>query len=183
MTKQEIQALIDAKIAGQGSAVDVGGALPTILSEIIDTIQQADWNEADSTKPDFIKNKPTIPAAQVQADWNEADNTKPDYIKNKPNALQTLEITKFPTNGANYGDGLDEMGITEQQAKDLFSGKYQFIKDKANEYILAVGTISYTGAETGEGAIVAGIVGVISGACAEMQADKTGGWEVTVTEP
>lgn len=35
MTKEQIQALIDAKIAGQGSAVDVGGALPTILSEIL----------------------------------------------------------------------------------------------------------------------------------------------------
>lgn len=35
MTKEEIQALIDAKIAGQGSAVDVGGALPAILSEIL----------------------------------------------------------------------------------------------------------------------------------------------------
>lgn len=31
-----------------------------------------------------LLNKPTIPAAQVQADWNEADNTKADYIKNKP---------------------------------------------------------------------------------------------------
>lgn len=35
MTKEQIQALIDAKIAGQGSAVDVGGALPAILSEIL----------------------------------------------------------------------------------------------------------------------------------------------------
>jgi hypothetical protein len=26
-----------------------------------------------------------VPAAQVQSDWDEADNTKPDYIKNKPN--------------------------------------------------------------------------------------------------
>ena len=35
MSPQEIQALIDAKIAGQGSAVDVGGALPQILSGIL----------------------------------------------------------------------------------------------------------------------------------------------------
>ena len=35
MTPQEIQALINEKIAGQGSAVDVGGALPAILSEIL----------------------------------------------------------------------------------------------------------------------------------------------------
>ena len=36
MSPQEIQALIDAKIAGQGSAVDIGGALPQILSGILE---------------------------------------------------------------------------------------------------------------------------------------------------
>jgi hypothetical protein len=39
MTPQEIQALINAKIAGQGSAVDVGGALPQILSGILEIAQ------------------------------------------------------------------------------------------------------------------------------------------------
>ena len=34
MTKEQIMALIDAKIAGQGSAVDAGGALPAILSAL-----------------------------------------------------------------------------------------------------------------------------------------------------
>lgn len=63
---------------------------------------QSDWSEADDTKVDYIKNKPslatvaisgsysdlsnkpTIPDAQVQTDWSESDNTKVDYIKNKP---------------------------------------------------------------------------------------------------
>lgn len=36
MTPQEIQSLINEKIAGQGSAVDVGGALPQILSGILE---------------------------------------------------------------------------------------------------------------------------------------------------
>lgn len=31
-----------------------------------------------------LSNKPTIPAAQVQSDWNEADSSAVDYIKNKP---------------------------------------------------------------------------------------------------
>lgn len=67
MTKQEIQALIDAKIAGQGSAVDIGGALPTILSEILNMAAsgenvQSDWAQTDNSKQDFIKNKPTIPS-------------------------------------------------------------------------------------------------------------------------
>ena len=36
MTKEEIKALIDAKIAGQGSAVDAGSALPAILNGILE---------------------------------------------------------------------------------------------------------------------------------------------------
>lgn len=48
---------------------------------------QADWDQSDNTQPDFIKNKPTIPAAQVQSDWNESDNTSKAYIANKPTIL------------------------------------------------------------------------------------------------
>ena len=69
---------------------------------------QSDWNQSDNTAKDFIKNrpsipaaqvnadwnassgvaqilnKPTIPAAQIQSDWNQSDNTAKDFIKNKP---------------------------------------------------------------------------------------------------
>ena len=67
MNKQEIQALIDSKIAGQGSAVDVGGALPKILHEILEAAfagenVQSNWDEADSQSPQYIQNKPSIPA-------------------------------------------------------------------------------------------------------------------------
>ena len=67
MTKKEIQALIDAKIAGQGSAVDVGGALPAILHEILEAAfaganVQSNWDESDSESPQYIQNKPEIPA-------------------------------------------------------------------------------------------------------------------------
>lgn len=41
MTKEEIKALIDAKIAGQGSAVDAGSALPAILNGILDLATQS----------------------------------------------------------------------------------------------------------------------------------------------
>lgn len=40
MTRQEIQALIDAKIKGQGTAVDAGSVLPAILTGILDLIEQ-----------------------------------------------------------------------------------------------------------------------------------------------
>ena len=45
---------------------------------------QADWNQSDSSADDYIKNKPTIPAAPVQSDWNEADSSSLAYIANKP---------------------------------------------------------------------------------------------------
>ena len=35
MTKQELQALINAKIAGQGNQIDLGGALGQILGELV----------------------------------------------------------------------------------------------------------------------------------------------------
>lgn len=48
---------------------------------------QADWDQTDPTKPDYIKNKPVISAdgsASVQPNWNQSDNTQADYIKNRP---------------------------------------------------------------------------------------------------
>lgn len=45
---------------------------------------QSDWNQADTTADDYIKNKPSIPTAQVQSNWGQTDNTKLDYILNKP---------------------------------------------------------------------------------------------------
>ena len=59
----------------------------------ISTAVQADWNTSDSTMPSYIKNKPTIPGAQVQSDWNQSDSEAVDYIKNKP-SLPTDEITE-----------------------------------------------------------------------------------------
>lgn len=38
--------------------------------DITITQKQADWNQNDISQVDYIKNKPTIPAAQVNSDWN-----------------------------------------------------------------------------------------------------------------
>lgn len=43
---------------------------------------QSDWNESDNTQVDYIKNKPTIPAAQVNSDWNASSGLA--NILNKP---------------------------------------------------------------------------------------------------
>ena len=80
---------------------------------IPDAQVQSDWTEADSTKVDYIKNKPSlatvatsgsyadlsnkpsIPSAQIQSDWSQSDNTALDYIKNKP----SIPAAGLPTGG------------------------------------------------------------------------------------
>ena len=61
MTKEEIIALIDAKIAGQGTNIDAGSALPGILKGILDLISAA-------------------PAPQVQANLLEKNPESPAYV-------------------------------------------------------------------------------------------------------
>ena len=60
---------------------------------------QSDWNQADSTADDYIKNKPAIPAAQIQSNWGQTDNTKLDYILNKP-SVNNGQLT-IQQNGTN----------------------------------------------------------------------------------
>ena len=66
-------------------STDMTEAVRTSLGKADSALQsqaQADWNEADDTKADYIKNKPSIPAAQVNADWNA--NSGVAQILNKP---------------------------------------------------------------------------------------------------
>ena len=77
------------------STLDAAPVIPSFQA-------QADWEQDDNTKVDFIKNKPTlfsgdyedltnkptIPDAQIQSDWNQSDSTKKDYIKNKPDVYE-----------------------------------------------------------------------------------------------
>lgn len=53
---------------------------------------QSDWNQTNSSSDDFIKNKPTIPNAQVQADWEATSGIS--SILNRPS------LTKGEGNGS-----------------------------------------------------------------------------------
>ena len=77
---EQIESELDslAPVAWSGSYNDLTD-VPGGLTQV-----QSDWNQADNTQPDYIKNKPTIPAAQVQSDWNQSNSASVDYIKNKP---------------------------------------------------------------------------------------------------
>lgn len=45
MTKEEIKALVNSAIAGQGNQVDAGGALPGIINAIVDAIPEGGASE------------------------------------------------------------------------------------------------------------------------------------------
>lgn len=50
MTKEEVRALIKAKIEGQGSAIDAGSVLPAILNGIIDLIDEGGGGTSDAVQ-------------------------------------------------------------------------------------------------------------------------------------
>lgn len=62
---------------------------------------QSDWNQTSTVAKDYIKNKPTIPPSPVQSDWNQENSSALDYIKNKPNipTPYTLPIAMTSTLG------------------------------------------------------------------------------------
>ena len=76
MTKEQIHAEISAKIEGQGSAIDAGSALPSILRGILDIAEaganvQSDYTQDDSTKPDYIKNKPALKPVATSGSYDD----------------------------------------------------------------------------------------------------------------
>lgn len=96
-TKTELNAKQDTLTAGTGisiqnnviSATGGGG-----------TQVQSDWNQSDSSAVDYIKNKPTIPAAQVNADWNASSGVA--QILNKPTIPTVPTTVSSFTNDAHY---------------------------------------------------------------------------------
>lgn len=106
---------------------------------------QADWSVTDNTNPAFIKNKPTIPAAQVQADWNVTNTSSPAFIKNKPDSSTYVIDSESYTYG---DDALDAIlngkqiliKVPNKSGNTLFSNfapvlQYQ-LPDQNNNYLI-----------------------------------------------
>lgn len=70
--------------------------------------EQADWNQTAVNDPSYIKNKPTIPAAQVNSDWNS--NSGLSQILNKPT------LSSVATSGS-YNDLSDKPDINAKADK------------------------------------------------------------------
>ena len=79
-------------VAGQNVSIteDVNGVT---ISASGAPQQQADWAQTNSSAVDFIKNKPSIPAAQVNSDWNA--NSGVAQILNKPNLATVAESGSY----------------------------------------------------------------------------------------
>ena len=109
--------------------------------EPADKDSQADWNEESSTSPAYIKNKPTIPAAQIQSDWNQSDDTAADYIKNKPT---------IPSSGALIVHGtLNSSGFVRNEGEPEMAELVEYILSgrmvlfSADSYLYSFGGIYY----------------------------------------
>lgn len=70
MNKEQIKALVASKIAGQGTQVDLGGALPTILDAIVDAIPEGGGGnepyivQGASVSADFSTSLLVVPAQE-----------------------------------------------------------------------------------------------------------------------
>ena len=68
--------------------------IPNKVSQLENDSDYASFNElarvSYTGSYNDLTDTPTIPAAQIQSDWTQADNTKADYIKNKPTIPSNL---------------------------------------------------------------------------------------------
>lgn len=100
MSKQTIKEAIAKNLAGQGNQIDISGQLPAILGAMVDE----------------------MPEPQVQADWNQSDNTKPDYIKNKPVVAKAplhVVVTLIPRAVENPDEPGETINVIDEAASTV----------------------------------------------------------------
>ena len=92
-----------------------------------------------------LSNKPTIPDAQIQSDWNQADTSARDYIKNKPTIPSVPTNVSAFTNDAGYLT--QHQSLSEYATESWVEGKgyltaHQDISGKADKST-AVTNVTY----------------------------------------
>lgn len=191
-TKAETDTLLSGKVdkvGGKGlSTEDYTTAEKSKLSGIAAGAEvnvQPDWSQADSTADDFIKNKPTIPAAQVNADWNASSGAA--QILNKP-TLGTAAALNMDTalSGSSVNPvqnkavkaETDKLGAGLAEAIDagakniLLIGNYApgqtFSNGGRTFTFLTDGGVKITGTATGTGNVDCYLIGSWSGTSTEL---------------
>ena len=134
-TKTETDGLLDDKVdkvQGKGlSTEDYTTAEKTKLSGIAvgaEVNVQPDWNQSDNTADDYIKNKPTIPAAQVNSDWNASSGVA--RILNKPSLANVA--TSGDADDVAYDNSSSGMVATNVQ--DAVDSLKREVSGKAESY-------------------------------------------------
>ena len=100
---------------------------------------------------DDLINKPTIPAAQVQSDWDQADNTQVDYIKNKPTIPTNLSDLNNDEGFIGFTDltGTLTAGSTSLTLSDASITASSFIQVFASN-----GNVNYTSITSTTGSVI-----------------------------
>ena len=145
----------DKLTAGQNIIIDSNNVISATGGGTLEQVQ-SDWNESDSTKVDYIKNKPdlsvyaqssslatvatsgdyndlsnkpTIPAAQVNADWNASSGVA--QILNKPTIPTVPTNVSAFTNDAGYLTQHQSLAnyYTKTESDNRFALKFTDVDD------------------------------------------------------
>ena len=104
---------------------------------------QSDWDQTDNTQKDFIKNKPTIPDAQVNSDWTASSGVA--EILHKP-TLGTASALDVAENGdattSQVVKGNDTRLTDSRNAADVYS--WAKAENKPSYTATEVGAIAST---------------------------------------
>ena len=139
-------------------------------SDVPSAQEQADWNESDSSDPAYIKNKPTIPAAQVNADWTATSGVA--EILHKPTIPSA---TSDLTNDSGFITSSDVPGAQEQADwNESDSSDPAFIKNKPTIPSAVTVDQTYNSSSTNpqSGTAVAGAIAGVNQVPASTSADE-----------
>lgn len=177
-TKIEVNNLLDEKadeseLANKQDELVSGTNIKTINSQsllgsgnmVIEGTEQlqSDWTQTDTSAKDYIKNKPTIPAAQVNSDWNATSGVakilnKPDlnnyatktdlnnyYDKGQTDGLLNNKVDVSTLNSDYYNKNtvdnlLDAKVDTSDLAQVATSGSYNDLTNKPDLSVYATHT-------------------------------------------
>ena len=108
-----------------GTGINITESANTItISSTVSGAVQSDWNETTNTDLAFIKNKPTIPAAQVNSDWDATSGVA--EILNKPTIPTTVSsLTDVTISSIQNGDILKYNSTTN---------KWENVRDSVVQY-------------------------------------------------
>lgn len=131
MTKEQIKALIAANIAGQGTQVDLGGALPTILEAIIDAIPEG-GNEpyivqgaTADVSGDFSADVLNVPA-------QEFARAKEAFLAGRVVLIPTIDHIAYQATaysedvvGRNSGGAVEGLSLYARSSGEIASATFQ----------------------------------------------------------